>query len=551
MLVYLIAVISCVLTGHNAYADKYALVIGNNKYSEAPLSNPVNDARLMQQTLQKLGFKVTKLENAEYREMKAAILDFGTVAKNAEVALFYFAGHGVQDDRRANWLLPVDAKVKKQADLDLEGLPVLSLISQIEQSDARVGLVILDACRNNPYERTRQGNSRGLSRENAPSGTIIAYATEPDNTANDGDGENGLYTKHLAKYLGEPGLEIKKVFEKTAIAVEKESNRKQRPREDIGLRGDFYLASAVNNSGSSSQPQTQAAASKKVIVETNDWVAGRQFRDCEGCPEMVVIPSGNFWMGRSADDQRLPNNAGWKKTDSELPRRLVNISSFAIGTKEVSKGEFALFVRSTGYLTEAEKGDGCFVYFLWEKVKDRSRSWRNVGFAQDDDHPVVCVSWKDAMAYVRWLSEKTGKGYRLPSEAEWEYAARAGSQTMFWWGNSIDTSQANYDGSSAFNGGSRSEDRPKTVPVDSFSANTFGVYNVHGNVWEWVQDCWNKSYQGAPTDGRAWESGECNSRVIRGGGWNAVPENLRSAIRFGDITELSINDNGFRVARTR
>ena len=149
-----------------------------------------------------------------------------------------------------------------------------------------------------------------------------------------------------------------------------------------------------------------------------------------------------------------------------------------------------------------------------------------------------------AQAYVRWLSGKTGEEYRLLSEAEWEYVARAGTTTAYWWGDDIGRNRANCDGC-----GSRWDNR-QTAPVGSFSANPFGLHDVHGNVWEWVEDCWNDGYRGAPTDGSAWESGECERRVLRGGSWYSVPELLRSADRDRYSAGGRLNNAGFRVART-
>jgi formylglycine-generating enzyme required for sulfatase activity len=151
---------------------------------------------------------------------------------------------------------------------------------------------------------------------------------------------------------------------------------------------------------------------------------------------------------------------------------------------------------------------------------------------------------------VAWLSRKTGKAYRLLSEAEREYVTRAGTTTPFWWGRSISTSQANYDGSATFGGSVKGEFRQRTLPVDSFQPNPWGLYQVHGNVWNWVEDCWNDSYQGAPSDGSAWTSGDCKTRGIRGGSWTIDPQFLRSADRSWLPTEYRVNDLGFRVGRT-
>ena len=155
---------------------------------------------------------------------------------------------------------------------------------------------------------------------------------------------------------------------------------------------------------------------------------------------------------------------------------------------------------------------------------------------------MIGVSWKDAQAYVAWLSEETGEEYRLPSEAEWEYAARAGSTTKYSWGNKIGVNQANCDNDSC------GDQWEYAAPVGSFAPNGFGLYDIHGNVWEWVQDCWNGSYAGAPSDGSAWRTGNCADRLKRGGSWSSPPGNLRAAYRSG--SEYRNSNTGFRVART-
>ena len=159
--------------------------------------------------------------------------------------------------------------------------------------------------------------------------------------------------------------------------------------------------------------------------------------------------------------------------------------------------------------------------------------------------PVIRVSWEDITEqFIPWLSKTTGKQYRLPTEAEWEYAARAGSETKYSWGNSIGNNKANCDGC-----GSRWDDS-QTAPVGSFSANAFGLYDMHGNVNEWTQDCWNGSYKGAPSDSSAWLKGDCSRRVLRGGSWSYIPSKLRSANRINITTGFRYSDVGFRLART-
>ena len=281
---------------------------------------------------------------------------------------------------------------------------------------------------------------------------------------------------------------------------------------------------------------------------------GQIIKDCADCPEMVVIPAGSFTMGSGATEQNIANAAGLKTatTARESPRHRVKLRSFAAGRYAISKGDFALFVRAKGYQTEAESGDGCLAWNGNEFKKDTAYNWRNAGFDQDDNHPVVCVSWNDTQAYIGWLNQSSGQTYRLLSESEREYAARAGGETAFWWGDSISTAQANYDGTAtSYNDSPKGEYRQATVPVNSFSPNPFGLYNVHGNVWEWVEDCWHPNYSGAPADGSPWTTTcSANLRVLRGGSWSDNPPNLRSAIRIGGPPDGGSIDFGLRLART-
>ena len=252
--------------------------------------------------------------------------------------------------------------------------------------------------------------------------------------------------------------------------------------------------------------------------EAGTYRVGRTFRDAlrsggEG-PEMVVVPAGSFLMGEPADEEGRDHDEG--------PVHRVTIDTpFAVGVYEVTFAEWDRCVRA----------GGCGGYRPDDEGWGRGR------------RPVIHVSWKDAQAYVAWLSGESGARYRLLSEAEWEYVARAGSETAYSWGNSIGRNRANCDGC-----GSR-WDNERTAPVGSFQANAFGLYDVHGNILEWVEDCWNDSYAGAPTDGSAWEQGHCHTRVLRGGSWVNYPWNLRSANRYRKTTLSRFFNVGFRVAR--
>ncbi len=283
-------------------------------------------------------------------------------------------------------------------------------------------------------------------------------------------------------------------------------------------------------------------------VTASELEVGQRFRDCPDCPELVVVPAGAFMMGSPSHEQG--------RFEEEGPVHQVRIGRpFAIGVHEVTVLEFGRFVEVTGHST----GGSCHVWTTGGQWELRNGfGWRSPGFGQGGGHPVVCVSWDDARAYLEWLSRSTGERYRLPSEAEWEYVARAGTVTARWWGEGESGQCARTNGADAsakesYSGWTVASCRDgyvHTAPVGSFAANVWGLHDMLGNVWEWTGDCWNGSYAGAPADGSAWESGDCSDRVLRGGAWLSCPRDLRSAIRVGDGTGLRNDVVGFRVART-
>ncbi len=262
-----------------------------------------------------------------------------------------------------------------------------------------------------------------------------------------------------------------------------------RKEHDLTLPDEFHFvyARAALSAGmikatkdSANQYLSVAGPSGKYSGEAQELLAEAEKLQMPILPEMVVIPGGRFRMGCVS---------GLNCQDDEKPVHEVRVASFELSKYEVTFEEYDRFIAATGGRSPNDKGWG------------RGR------------RPVIDVSWEDAVAYAEWLSVQTGERYRLPSEAEWEYAARAGSTTKYGWGNDIGHNRANCGGC-----GSQWDDE-KTAPVGSFNPNAFGLHDMHGNLWEWVQDCWNGSYQGAPADGSAWTSGDCERRVLRGGSW--------------------------------
>ncbi len=278
------------------------------------------------------------------------------------------------------------------------------------------------------------------------------------------------------------------------------------------------------------------------------------FKECDKCPEMVVVPAGSFMMG---------SPSGEAGDADESPSHVVAISKpFAVGKLHVTVDQFTAFVTERRY----DAGSKCWT-LEGGKAEERSgRSWRNPGFTQDGSHPAVCLSWDEANAYAEWLAEKTDKPYRLLTEAEWEYAARGrtmstGVYPRFWFGNNEkdlcrfgngadQTARDRIVGAKGWAAAPCNDGYVYTSPAGHFEANAFGLHDMFGNAWQWTADCYHANYNDPPRNGAAWTAGDCSTRVVRGGSWKDVPAHLRSAQRDRYSAESRYSLVGFRVART-
>ncbi|MDP1636461.1 MAG: formylglycine-generating enzyme family protein [Gallionellaceae bacterium] len=271
------------------------------------------------------------------------------------------------------------------------------------------------------------------------------------------------------------------------------------------------------------------------------------FRDCQGCPEMVVIPAGSFDMGSGIGEV--------DREDDEGPVHKVMIAAFALGKTEITRGQFAAFVKSTNY----QAIDKCWTLENGRFEKRSGRYWRDLGFLQNDSHPAACINRDDANAYAKWLSHKTGNKYRLPTEAEWEYAARANTRTARFWGddpakactyaNVADKTAEAQAGASSWSVHKCTDGYAYTAPAGHFRANRFGLHDMLGSLWEWTGDNYHSDYDGAPASGKAW-LGKEKKYVIRGGSWNNGPTRVRAAKRGRSEPADRFSTIGFRLARS-
>ena len=267
-------------------ANKVALVIGNSAYREAPLRNAGNDANALTETLTELGFAVTKKLNLTQQDMENAIRQFGKDVRPNDVALFYYSGHGVQVDG-VNYLLPVDVNIDAADEIKYKAVAADMILDKLEGTGSQLNLIILDACRNNPFKRVRSLD-KGLAVMSAPTGTLIAYATAPGTTAADGDGSNSPYTGHLLKVMRTPGLEIEKVFKQVRIAVVAETGGKQVPWESSSLTGDFMFVAPHNMVIQASQRWQKSEIFVKIgDIVTITYISGQW----STCPEWEALPS--------------------------------------------------------------------------------------------------------------------------------------------------------------------------------------------------------------------------------------------------------------------
>ena len=578
-----------------------AVIIGNKEYADdrfSDVSYAHNDAEAFKRFVTgELGFdanRVIHLPDATKTDMEGA---FGVKGNekgrlwqwmrrdgSSDVVVFY-SGHGMEGSisdtgRRPDYLLPVDAN-KDTAELN--GYPIELLYENLGKLPSKSMTVYLDACFSGVAgESVADASpvSRGadISGVSGAGFAVLTAASGNQLASWDSEARHGLFTEHLLDGLygaadadGDRRVTAREaklyLDDKMTLAARSKHRREQ----DAGLYGDSSAVLSLSSAGGwSSRPPK----------------AGDSFQDCPECPEMVVIPAGSYLMGyKPGRDPELevPPNA---HVPPEGPVREVTIAtSFAIGRYEVTVAEFGQFVEETGYRAgvwwlrgESARWKDCRSL---ESIGEKPKDWRNPGFGQSARHPVVCVTWDDAQAYTSWLSTKTGQRYRLPSESEWEYAARAGTATARHWGeedqcryaNGGDASLKELDADTRedvdWPTASCSDGHPYTAPVGEFPANGWRLHDMLGNVREWTEDCWNVGH--VPPDGSAlkppvyiidddpWNmdmveqrpDGECRGHVARGCSWEGFPSPscVRAATRIPTLPDPT-NIGGFRVART-
>jgi len=453
-----------------AAEDRIALLIGNADYDyTAQLKNPPNDVARVAEVLRNLGFEdedIETLTDLDEDALEDALVAFQAKAETADTALVFYSGHGMEINGQ-NYLIPIDAELRRSG---AERAEAVSLDFAIEAVSAasRLSIVILDACRTGPPGP--RGAKGFVAVQADRPGLAIAFSTRPGEVAWDGTGDTSPYTRALTEALiRAPNQDVRVLLTSLGSKTTQYAGGEQRPFARFGDMSANLVALGLPASvtppanpsasevGSCDGVEVDLASGGTKCIKPG---SGESFEDCPECPEMVVVPAGSFMMGSPESEEG--------RREAEGPQHEVKIPQpFAVGKFEVTWDKWEACVAAGG-CTHNPDDEG------WGR----------------GNRPVIKISWNHAQAYAKWLSEKTGKTYRLLSEAEWEYAARSGTTGPFSFEGSVTTDKANYSISLS--------ERGFTVPVGSFPPNPWGLYDVHGNVSEWVEDCLNDSYARKP-----------------------------------------------------
>jgi formylglycine-generating enzyme required for sulfatase activity len=573
---------------------RVALVIGNARYEGAAPLPVADQARAAAEALRQGGFDVVLAENTTRTELALAIAEFSTRLRRDGLAVVFYAGQAVQA-RGRNLLVPVDAPSRSAQDVRDRAFDLDVLIDALIVSRPRSALILLDASRENPWQAAIDDKLKGLAPIEKMQAIAVAATAPPGRTVRaDANVETGAVAEWL-RAIATVNLDMTAALTRARNAAAKDARAHQPfwlsspppaglvvtlpPRAPQVAQTTRAVISPVDPPGTSGQPDTyeisfwESIRSSENPAEYRAYLdaypngrfaalarareqtygkrgapavasatpppaparpqatpvapaapvavaappasppapppsSARTLRDCADCPEMALVPAGSFEMGSN------------EMFEFEKPVHAVTLkAAFYIGVNEVTFAQWDACV---------DQG-GC-----QHRPNDRG--------AGRGERPVTDIHWDDANAYTAWLSVRTGRRYRLPSESEWEYAARAGSTTSYPWGRAVEVDKANCNGCNP-------QPRRQATPVGQFPANAFGLHDMAGNAAEWVADCWSENYRAKPRDGSAFSTPGCRERVLRGGSFNNDPRYLRSAARFKYESNVRFYTNGLRVVR--
>ena len=557
--------------------QRTALVIGNTAYEGmSRLRNPANDARDIGRKLSGLGFEVTTLIDGTQKQMDDAIYTFGSSLTEGGVGLFYYSGHGAQYEGE-NYLIPVNATIRNAAELRYKAVPAGIVLEYMNTAHNPLNMVILDACRDNPFAGAKSGTKGLTVVSKLPKGSIIVYATAPGQTAEDGTGKNSPFTEAFLKHVGTDDLNVKDLFDRVGREVSQGTRDRQRPWISHDFYGEFSFAggatavAAVEEVRGPTFSVQKAYGSVEIAVKT----AGTLYLSGE---RQGPIPAGgtaalsNLETDSYALEMRYEDGKTESKRVTIQKDRTVQVSFSYVPRPTIPEG-FVL-VEAGSFQMGSTDGDAdekpvhsvtITKSFYMSQYEVTQKQWREVmgtspSKFKGDDLPVEQVSWYDAVEYCNKLSRKEGltpcysgsgenircdfsaNGYRLPTEAEWEYAARGGTKS----GSYTYSGSNTVDGVGWYSGNSGN----KTHAAGQKQPNELGLYDMSGNVWEWCWDWYDKGYYASslPTDPKG-PSGS-SYRVFRGGSWVSSAQDLRAAFRGGYTPSGRGDGLGCRPLRT-
>ncbi len=467
-------------------AARTALVIGNAGYAVSPLANASNDARDLGDVLEALGFETTVLIDQDKEQMTEAIFAFGDrLRERGGVGFFYYAGHGMEVGGE-NYLIPVGANIPGERYVRLRAVPIAEVTTGLANARNRMNIIVLDACRNNPFARSWRASNRGLALMRAPAETLIAYATAPGDVAADGvSARNSPYAKALIETMQEPGLSLTSVFRRTRARVKDQTGGEQVPWTSDNLTTEAYYLIPTGSEGV--REEVRLASNRAPRIEVP--------------PGMAQVPAGYFYSGCN----EIVDSECWA-TEKPAKRRMVD--AFAIDLTEVTVSAYRECVQA-GRCTEPGRRRAC-----------------NWGRSGRDQHPINCVDWHQAQRYCEW------RGKRLPTQWEWEKAARGTEGLIYPWGD--ETATCAYAVIDEGSGNACGQgDTTFEVASKPKGASPYGVQDMAGNVWEWTSS----------RDARS------RARVVRGGSWFGGARYARASNAFSYAADYRGHYVGFRCGR--
>ena len=544
--------------------NRIALVIGNSAYGKeiGNLENPKHDARDIATALTALGFSVTQKLDADKRQMKQAISQFGKqLVQPDSVGLFYFAGHGVQVKNR-NYLIPIGATIDGETDVEYEAIDAGRVLGKMEAAGNNLNLVILDACRDNPFGGSfRASYSRGLTRIPVPKGSMILYAASPGEKAADGQGRNGVFTQNLLQKLNQPGLTVDQVFKQTAEAVYNATGEKQLPYREGSIIGEFYFTNLTQNVPN---PIVHGASVEDIFIQymdKDDQIQIQTYLDEYPQGKLAVLFRAKLKKFDMAEDtleaSQPKQGQTWTDPGTDIEFVYIPAGHFQMGSPSNEDGRYH---GEQKHRVSIDQGFWMSKYEItnaqFRKMKPNHNSQAYKGYSLNGpQQPAVSISWGDATDYAEWLSHRTGQNFTLPTEAEWEYAARGGGTESRYWGERADwacqyanvadkSAKHQWDGWTIHN---CQDGYVVTSPVGKFKPNGFGLHDMLGNVWEWTCSTYSESYDG--TEKVCSSASSTDKHVNRGGSWSSLPRYVRSANRHRYLQESRNEFLGFRLVR--